>query len=50
MSRVTIKGLNRQLEMVALKQFVREKIQLLKQQRFQVEGIQHVNAPTVEPQ
>jgi hypothetical protein len=39
MSRVITKGLRRQLEMVALEQFVQEIIQLLKQQRFQIEGI-----------
>jgi hypothetical protein len=50
MSRIITKGLRSQLEMVALKQFVPKRIQLLKQQCFQVEGIQHVNAPNIEPQ
>ncbi len=49
MCRVITKGLRRQLEMVALKQFVPERIQSLKQQHSQVEGIQHVNAPNIEP-
>lgn len=50
MSRVITKGLRRQLEMVSLEQFVPEIIQLLKQQHFQIEGIQHVNAPNIKPQ
>jgi hypothetical protein len=49
MCQAITKGLKRQLEMVALKQFVLEIIQSLKQQRSQVEGIQHVNAPNIEP-